>query len=100
MQAGRVARALVKQVLHGAAHLDGKQIDIRVGGGTAKPQPESVWKGAHAGGARDFQGRLILIMRGTWPRLQPDSLLPYIGHFKARRRLRPGAHFFADKRIQ
>lgn len=65
VQAGRVAGAFVEQVLQTAADFDCEDINEWVGCGAAEPEPQSVGKGAHAGGTWDFQRGRVVFQRGA-----------------------------------
>ncbi len=100
MQARRVAGAFVEQVLQAAADFDRENIDERVGRAAAEPEPETIGKGAHAGGARNFQRGCVVFAGGTRPRFQPDAVTAGVGHFEARWGLRPGPNAFAHVAVE
>ncbi|HQT60416.1 MAG TPA: hypothetical protein PLV07_00640 [Acidiphilium sp.] len=89
MQAWRIARPLVEQVLQAAANLDCEQIDEPVGVAAAKPQPETVRKGSHPRCAGNFQGRGLAFLHRPGPRPQPNAALVRICRFEPRRGLWP-----------
>ncbi|HEX7391311.1 MAG TPA: hypothetical protein VF286_14470 [Acidiphilium sp.] len=99
VQARRVARAFVEQVLQAAANLDGEQIDIHIARCAAETEPEPVRKGAHPRRAGDFQGRCVVFLCRAGPCLEPGSLPLDIGLLKARRGLRPSPDSFAHKNV-
>ena len=99
MQARRIARALVEQILQTAADLDREQVDIRVFRRAAEPEPQPVRKCAHPPRTRDFHGRSLRIIRRAGPCAQPCAADERIGVLQPGRGLRPMPHTVAHDRI-
>lgn len=100
MQARRVARTFVEQILQTPADFDREDIDERVRCRAPEPEPQPIGKRAHPCRSRNLERGSVVFRGRTGARLEPDALSPRIGHFEPRRRLWPGPDAFTHETVE